>query len=122
LAQRNVRHHALALEWLDVTLVGIDRAAVALLEPELTHKERLAMLTRWFPISPTTPQAVTVDIAEDSDGRWRRPWLTACALLVADAMPELDVEELTGRDGEDHTQIVWETVAAIRRRRSVQLA
>ncbi len=122
LAQRNARHHALALEWLDVTLVGIDRAAVALLEPELTHEVRLARLTRWFPISPTTPQAVVVDIAEDNDGRWRRPWITACALLAAEEMPELEIKELTGGDGDEDTQIVWETVAAIRHRRSVQLA
>ncbi len=28
-----------AIEWLDVTLVGVDRASVALLEPKLTRSE-----------------------------------------------------------------------------------
>ena len=122
LAPRSTRFHALAMEWLDVTLVGIDRAAMALLEPDLTLNARLAMLTRWFPISPTTPHAVIVEIAEDSDDRWRRPWITACALLAAAGIPELELDGLARAEPDGDTHIVWETMEAIRRRRTAQLA
>jgi hypothetical protein len=110
------------MEWLDVTLVGIERAAVGLLEPGLTHKERQEMSTRWFAVSPTTPQAVIVDIANDTDDRWRRPWISACALLAAANMPELNLEELGGPNVTDDNHIVGETMAAIRRRRTAQPA
>ena len=79
------------MKWLDLTLVGIGRAAVAVLDPN--DKERLTILSRRFPLPLTTPQAVIVDIIEDRDGRWRRPWITACALLAAEGMPALDGEE-----------------------------
>ena len=122
LAQPDARLHAHAMKWLDLTLVGIGRAAVALLDPELSDKERLTILSRRFPLPLTTPQAVIVDIIEDRDGRWRRPWITACALLAAEGMPELDVEELTADDRDDRTGIIDETMAAILQRRAVQLA
>ena len=35
--------------------------------------ERLRVLARWFPIRPTTPRAVLLELAEDRDGHWRRP-------------------------------------------------
>ena len=116
LAQSNLRFHALALEWLDVTLVGTDRAAVALLEPELSMSERLRVLARWFAIRPTTPRAVLLELAEDRDGHWRRPWITACVLLTAADMPELGVEALAGAD--DHTRIVHETLVGISERQT----
>ena len=120
LAQSNLRFHALALEWLDVTLVGTDRAAVPLLEPGLPTSERLRVLGRWFPIPPTTPQAVLVELAEDRDGHWRRPWITACVLLTAADMPELGVEALAGAD--DHTRIVHETLVGIAERQTARHA
>jgi HEAT repeat protein len=120
LAQSNLRFHALALEWLDVTLVGTDRAAVALLEPALSTGERLRLLARWFPMSPTTPQAVLVELAEDRDGHWRRPWITACVVLTAADMPELGVEALVAAD--DHTRIVHETLVGIGQRQTARHA
>lgn len=127
LAQKNTRFHALALEWLDVTLVGIDRAAVALLEPELTAGERLGVLARWFPISSSTPRALLADLAEDRDDRWRRPWFVACALLAALDLPALDFEQLAraathespADDVDDDAQIVRETIAGIALRQTV---
>ena len=128
LAQSNPRLHALALEWLDVTLAGIDRAAVALLEPDLTASERLGVLTRWFPVSPATPHSILSELAEDIDDRWRRPWITACALLAAADMTTLDIETMirtanhrfADGDGGEHGQIVRETLAAIDRRQIVR--
>lgn len=130
LTQRSTRFHSLAMEWLDVTLVGTDRAASAILEPEPTATERLGMLGKWFPMSPATPESVLVELAADRDGRWRRPWITACALLAAVEMPELGLEGLVssatdgspGADRDDHTQIVQETMEALHRRRTIQLA
>ena len=83
LAQPNPRFHALALEWLDVTLVGTDRAAVTLLEPELSAHQRMRLLVRSFPIPPATPRTVLLDIVEDRDDRWRRPGSqpAPCSLL-----------------------------------------
>ena len=124
LAQSNPRFHALALEWLDVTLVGIDRAAVALLEPDVTADQRVELLTRWFPVSPATPHSIVSELIEDPDDRWRRPWITACALLVAADMTTLDIEAMTrsasqrfaADEGDEHGHIVRETIAGIDRR------
>ena len=121
LAQPNRHFHALALEWLDVTLVGTDRAAVALLEPELSAHRRMRLLVRSFPIPPATLRTVLIDLAEDHDDRWRRPWITACALLAAYNIPELGVEALARAespvgDNDDQTEIVQETLVAIGQR------
>jgi hypothetical protein len=83
LARRDARSHALALEWLDATLVGTDRSYVALVEPDWSPQERLRSLARRFPLPPFTVTAVLRDLVEDPDDRWRRPWLTACALVAA---------------------------------------
>jgi HEAT repeat protein len=130
LAQKSPRVHALALEWLEVTLVGIHRAAVALLEPDLTADRRLGILTRWFPVTPSTPQSILLSLAEDLDDRWRRPWITACALLVAADVEGFDLEVMTrtanhryaADDGDDRGQIVRETIAGIDRRQIVRHA
>ena len=37
-AQRDARSHALALEWLDVTLSGPDRGVIPVLEPDLSER------------------------------------------------------------------------------------
>jgi hypothetical protein len=124
-AQRNTRAHALALEWLDVTLSGSDRAAVTLLEPGLTPEVRLRVLTRTFPIPPRTVPAIVLDLVEDHDVRWRRPWIAACALLAASDMPELGLDALTlgitadtwHRESQEDA-IVHETLAGLRRRQT----
>jgi hypothetical protein len=130
LAQRSTRFHALALEWLAVTLVGTDRAAVALLEPDLSTQERLRLLARWFLIPQLTPQTILLELAEDRDGRWRRPWITACALVAAADMPEPGLEVLARAavsesaiaEMDDPKWIVRETLTAIRQRQAVQQA
>jgi HEAT repeat protein len=130
LAQQSTRFHSLALEWLAVTLEGTDRAALALLEPGLSTQERLRLLGRWFPIPPLTPQTVLLELAEDRDGRWRRPWITACALVAGADMPEpglellarAAVEESVVTEIDDPMWIVRETLIAIRRRQAVEQA
>jgi hypothetical protein len=130
LAQQSPRFHALALEWLDVTLVGIDRAAVALLEPGLATQERLRALAKWFPIPPSTPQGILLDLVDDRSGRWRRPWLAACALLAADDTSEpafevlaraVTIESPIGEVG-DPMLIVRETLEGIRQRQTIRHA
>ena len=92
LAQRDPRSHALALEWLDVTLTGTDRAAVALLEPRLSDRERLNMLARTFPVPPLSRRDILLELVQDRDGRWRRPWIKACALYTASGISEEELE------------------------------
>ncbi len=130
LAQPNPRFHSLALEYLDVTLVGADRVAVVLLEPELSAHERMRLLVRSFPVPPATPRTVLLEFAEDRDGRWRRPWITACALLTAADGPELGfeamaravAEESRVADADGQTWIVHETLAAIGHRHTARHA
>ena len=128
LAQRDSRTHALALEWLDVTLVGADSAAVPLLEPELAPSDRLRRLTRWFPASPLTMEAALIDLVEDREDRWRRPWIRACAFAAGAGMPEFiswapASTELHANafndDVDGPAQIMWETVAAVRQRQAL---
>jgi hypothetical protein len=83
LAGPDARSHALALEWLEATLAGTDRAYVALAEPDWSPAERLRALGRRFPLPDLTVTEVLRDLVDDPDGRWRRPWLTACALVAA---------------------------------------
>jgi HEAT repeat protein len=124
-AQRDPRSHALALEWLDVTLSGADRAVVAMLEPGLTDGERLRGLSRWFPIASASPLAIVRDLLEDGEHRWRRSWLTACALYALSGLsdPTLDVgtpggiESLMKLQPHDESDIVHETLAGLRARR-----
>ena len=130
LAQRNPRFHALALEYLDVTLDAEDRTALPLLEPELSARERMRLLVRSFPVQPAAPRVVLLELVEDRDGRWRRPWITACALLAAAEMPELGFEALTRAvdqesahgEGDEQARIVHETLAGINRRQTARHA
>jgi hypothetical protein len=122
-AQHNTRAHALALEWLDVTLSGSDRAAVTLLEPGLTPEARLRALMRTFPIPPKSLPAIVLDLVEDRDVRWRRAWIAACALLAASDMPELGLDPLIAgitadtwdRESQEGA-IFHETLVGLRRR------
>ncbi|HUF99599.1 MAG TPA: hypothetical protein VMM60_15820 [Ilumatobacter sp.] len=83
LAQPDVRLQALALEWLDVTLVGTDRAAIALLEPGLSAARRLQALNREPRTGSQGTRDVLYDLVHDAGNDWRRPWLAACALAAA---------------------------------------
>ena len=130
LAQRNAHAHALALEWLDVTLVGTDRLAMAVLEPGLAVEAQLRALSREFPVAPATHKGVVRDLVEDRDARWRRPWITACALLVASDTPEVafDTLDVHGIDGSpdqelrDEIEIVHETLTGVRHRQALNKA
>lgn len=126
LAQRDTRSHALALEWLDVTLTGTHRAFLALAEPEWSPEERRSSLGRWFQLPQLGAAEILRDIVEDPDDRWRRPWLTACALLAAvntGAPCTNDVVAVRSPSAaprcEPDVSIVEETLAGIRRRQTV---
>ena len=121
LAQRDPRSHALAMEWLDVTLTGRDRAFATLVEPAWTMADRRRALSRWFPLPGSSTEEVLRDLVDDPADRWRRPWLTACALVVmanttppSTPMPALD-RMRSSTVARDHS-IVDETLAGIRRR------
>ena len=88
-AKGDGRSHALAVEWLDVTLTGTDRAAVALLEPGLSDAERLRRLTRALPLPELSLEEVLVDLITDPEQRWRQPWVQACALHAAWSTPDV---------------------------------
>ena len=115
LAQPDVRAHAVAMEWLDVTLIGTDRAVMALLEPAGSPSDRLRSLGRWFQLPEAGIDDILGDLVEDAADRWRRPWLTACALM---AMANLEGEHfrIPADATDDATDIVGETAAGIRAR------
>jgi len=124
LAQRDAHSHALALEWLDVTLTGTDRAAVALLEPRLSDRERLNTLARTFPVASLDLHEALLELVQDRDGRWRRPWVKACALSTASGLSETELDSITAAAldalatvGTDEEQIVHETLVGIQHRR-----
>jgi HEAT repeat protein len=122
LANGDVRSHALAVEWLEVTITGPERAALALLEPGLTESARLRRLCRGFAAPDGSLAAVLHDLVTDSGQRWRQPWLRACALHAAWSIPEADVDlrqvvsrapdvELDGQ-GASIVQETWAAIAA----------
>ena len=126
LAQRDSRSHALALEWLDVTLTGTDRAAVALLEPRLSNRERLSALSRTFPAAPLSQGELLLDLVTDRDDLWRRPWLAACAIYTASCRSQAELDLVaaavtTGSLGTDEAGITAETLTGIRHRRRLPL-
>ena len=124
LAQRDPRSHALALEWLDVTLTGTDRAVVALLEPGLSERRAPERTRGTFPIAPLGQHELLLELVQDRDGRWRRPWIKACALYTASGMSDVNLDALTTTVGEtlsvsepdDDDRIVHETFTALRLR------
>jgi HEAT repeat protein len=115
LANGDGRSHALAVEWLDVTLTGMDRAALPLLEPGLAEAERLRRLTRSLPLPDLPLAEVLWDIVADPEARWREPWVQACALHAAWAVPDVDLDVLVGGLARS-SSIVDETVDALRSR------
>lgn len=118
-AQRDDRSHALALEWLDVTLTGTERGVVAILDPGLSDRDRLGALGRWFPLTPLNQHDALLDLVEDREQRWRQPWIRACALYTAAGMPDsvadvLDAAESAALPTDDEIGIVRETLVAMR--------
>ncbi|MET0901765.1 MAG: hypothetical protein ABWZ52_00865, partial [Acidimicrobiales bacterium] len=121
LAQRDARSHALAIEWLDVTLTSVERSVVALLEPNLSTRERLRRLNRTHPLEDLGTRALLLELVRDDDGRWR-PWIKACALDATTAMPSDDLV-LFGEVAAASTPLIGpeatvlhETVAGLRAR------
>ena len=123
LDQRDAHSHALALEWLDLALSGTDRAAVVVLERGRSEVDRLNALARWFPIGPATRQQILMDLAGDETRRWRRPWISACALHTAARSASVDFDQVsasaTARSDRDHDGIIGETLEGLRARRSI---
>ncbi len=123
LAQHDMRMHALAMEWIDVTLTGVDRAAAAILDPALVPHERLRLLEREFALPSLDAPEILRDLIDDPDRRWRRPWIAACALVIVAhdegaAATRLALgSAMSGRelDGDEST-IVGETIDGFRRR------
>ena len=119
-AQPDQRQHAVAIEWLEVSLVPRALPAVAILEPDLTPHERLRRLTRSDGPIGLHPAELLADLALDQQQIWRSPWLRACALLAlsrdspgfTDLLDELNVAE----HDDDPDGIVDETLEALRRR------
>ena len=126
LEQRDPHSHALALEWLDLALDGTDRAAMVVLERSGSDTDRLSALARWFPVGPATQQQLLEDLARDGTHRWRRPWISACALHTAAAMTAIDLDAVIAAASErstpDPDDIVGETVDGLRARRSIDVA
>ena len=121
LAQRDARYHALAIEWLDVTLTGREHAVVALLEPNLSLRERLHRLSRSFPLESAEPPGRAAELVRDDDARWR-PWIKACAVHAASLMAPADLdllaevaEDSTPMHGTEAT-VLHDTVAGYRQR------
>ncbi len=119
-AQSDRRQHAVAVEWLEVTLVPRSRPAISILEPDLSTRERLARLAKINGPSALTPAEQLTDLALDQQRVWRRPWLRACALLAlsreSSGLTHV-LEHLSLADHDDDPEgIVTETIGALQRR------
>ncbi len=128
LARRDPRSHALALEWLEVTLSEPDRMAAALLDVGLSDGDRFAMLAGRVAIAPLSRREVLLDLICDADGRWRRAWLRACAIYAAATESDIDLDGIAadqtdnaiGCSTEDETDVVRETLVWARQRRGIE--
>jgi len=122
LAQSDTRVHALALEWLDVTLTGTDRRAIVLLDPAATTPDKAKALGRAFTLAAVEPPALVRDLAEDHNGVWRQPWLSACAIMALadgpDLGADLDLLDLSSHDGATG-EIVRQTMSGVAVRREL---
>jgi hypothetical protein len=98
---------------------------VAVVEPGLADVDRLRGLTRWFPLVTVPSAEILRDLLEDRERRWRRSWLSACALYAASGLsdPALDVASPGGVEtwmtlgSHDESDIVHETLTGLRERR-----
>lgn len=123
LAQPDPRVQAMALEWLDVTLAGAERPALALLDRTLAPAVLARTLARASTGVAPAPEADTTevlgDLAVDPQRVWRRPWLQACAVLAGGHLDLLDLDSLgelrrpTDQDDADPPDILTETLTAL---------
>ena len=116
LTQRDPRIQAVAFEWFDVTLSGPDRPVMGLLDPELNVEQRLRSIGRQNELHSISPQDWLRELAEDSDGSWAQPWISACAIAAArSSFPEvrLDLDHWSSRSG---GEVVLETEHGLRAR------
>ena len=116
LAQRDPRIQAVAFEWFDVTLSGSDRLTMGILDPDLSVEQRLRSIGRYVEGLLVPPQEWLREMAEDIDGSWAQPWLSACAVAAASSsFPELrlDLDHWSSRTG---GEIVLETEHGLRAR------
>lgn len=75
---------ALALEMLDVTLRGEEKAlALPLLHPHLTPAQRIQQLTKQVTVTPLLRDQGLAELIADPDGSWAQPWLRICAVYGA---------------------------------------
>ncbi len=123
-AQSDRRQHAVAVEWLEVTLVPRSRPAIAIIQPDLTLNERLGRLAKVDGPSALSPAEQLTDLALDQQRVWRRPWLRACALLAlsreSSGLAE-PLQQLSLADHDDDPEgIVRETIGELRRRSIAQ--
>ena len=94
---------------------------VALLEPNLSPRERLRRLNRSHPLEDLGTRALLLELVRDDDRRWR-PWIKACAIDATTAMPPDDLV-LFGEVAAASTPLIGpeaavlhETVAGLRAR------
>lgn len=116
------RASAMAMEWLDVTLVEDDRALLVLVEREWSAARRARALERWVTMADADLPGVLSELIHDPADRWRRPWISACAIRTAH-LAELDhliPWELAHAEvpHTDEASIVPETIRAIAARRA----
>jgi len=119
LSQHDLQSHAVALEWLDVSLPASARFVIALLDPALSDQERLRALGA-DPQPAHSKDEVMRDLIGDPESRWRRPWLQACAVHAAWDDPAYrpgTAAIAVERDRALTTDIVLETVESLQRRR-----
>jgi len=82
---------ALALEALDVQLGPAEATLMRpLLRPDLSMAQRLHGLPALNGVLPMDLEGCLRDLVEDAEGRWRSPWLRACAIHAAGGRGLLD--------------------------------
>jgi hypothetical protein len=75
---------ALVLEFLEVTLAGVDRQLLMpLLTPGLSTRARAEKLSPLFALSPTSLEQRLQEIIANESGVWSQPWLAVCAVYVS---------------------------------------
>jgi hypothetical protein len=90
------RDGAIALEAVEVAIGPADARRVApLLDPSLPIADRLARLAA-DPSAPGDATGWLRDLVEDPAGRWRSPWLRACAIHAAAGRDGLGTFDLSG--------------------------
>ena len=117
LARDDTQLHAVALEWLDVTLAGDERPVVGLLDPGLSDRDRLRAVRRGGDVA-TSRADVLHDLIVDPERRWRRAWLQACAVHAAWDDPTISAVADNAAWQEPEPGILGETLTSLRARAS----